>query len=264
MYSSKDHTFVICAYGKSPFLEQCVLSLKKQTVQSKIIMITSTPNEWIGNIAEQYQIPLTINRGKSGIAEDWNFGYKECETELITLAHQDDIYEPWYAESILNSVVDRKAPLIIFTDYGEIRNGKKVEKNRLLQIKRIMLIPLKWKKLQSYKWIRRRILSLGSAISCPTVTYVKENLPEKVFQSGYRSDLDWQAWEMLSRRKGEFVYCPRICMYHRIHADSATTNIIADHGRSKEDFEMFCRFWPRPIARVIAWMYRIGEGSNRL
>lgn len=264
MYSCKDHTFVVCAYGESPFLEECVQSLRNQTVQSRIIMVTSTPNELIERIAKQYQIPLSVNNGESGIAEDWNYGYSKCSTGLVTLAHQDDIYEPWYVQSILESLSDRKNPLIIFTDYGEIRNGVKVNRNRLLQIKRVMLLPLKYKKMQNCKWIRRRTLSFGSAISCPTVTYVKENLPKQVFQSGYKSDLDWQAWEMLSKREGQFIYCPKICMYHRIHEESATTSIIADHGRRREDFEMFCRFWPVPIARLIAWVYHFGEKSNHL
>ena len=38
------HTFAICAYKKSRYLENCILSLKKQTVTSNIIMVTSTPN----------------------------------------------------------------------------------------------------------------------------------------------------------------------------------------------------------------------------
>ena len=46
-----DHTFVICAYKKSSFLEECIISLKKQKYKSEIIMITSTPNELISEMA---------------------------------------------------------------------------------------------------------------------------------------------------------------------------------------------------------------------
>ena len=55
------HTFVICAYKESPFLEECIISLKRQTVPSAIIMITSTPNEYITKLAEKYQIDLFVN-----------------------------------------------------------------------------------------------------------------------------------------------------------------------------------------------------------
>ena len=50
------HTFVICAYKESEFLEECVESLKKQTIKSNIIMVTSTPNEHIKKIANKYGI----------------------------------------------------------------------------------------------------------------------------------------------------------------------------------------------------------------
>ena len=39
------HTFVICAYKESAYLEECVKSLKEQKKESNIIMVTSTPND---------------------------------------------------------------------------------------------------------------------------------------------------------------------------------------------------------------------------
>ena len=69
---------------------------------------------------------------------------------------------------------------------------------------------------------------------------------------------------MISRLRGAFVYCDDILMYHRIHEESATTAIIADNDRTKEDFEMFCRFWPKWIARILERFYRKSEDSNML
>ena len=53
-------------------------------------------------------------------------------------------------------------------------------------------------------------------------------------------------------------------MYHRIHEQSATTATIADNARSKEDYEMFCKFWPKWIAKIIEYFYKKGEASNLL
>ena len=39
------HTFVICAYKESEYLEECVKSLLNQSVKSNILMTTSTDNE---------------------------------------------------------------------------------------------------------------------------------------------------------------------------------------------------------------------------
>lgn len=259
-----DFEFVICAYKESPFLEECICSLKFQKEQVKIALVTSTPNGHIESLVKKYQLEYHINTGKSGIAEDWNFGLSVADKRVVTIAHQDDIYEPDYVKEVLDNINRQDKTLIAFTDYGELRNGEHVTDNKLLRTKRFMLLPLKNRFLQRARFVRRRILSFGSPICCPSVTFLKENLPKTIFCSGYRGGVDWQAWEMISKRKGAFVYCSDILMYHRIHEDSATTAIIADNDRTKEDYEMFCKFWPKPIAKIIEHFYRKGEDSNSL
>lgn len=258
------HAFVICAYQTSPYLEACIQSLLAQTVKTEIVMATATPNEHICFMAEKYQLKLYVNTGAHGIAQDWNFAVEQCARTLVTIAHQDDIYEPDYAATILMAAQKAKHPLIIFTDYGELREERRVNRNRLLGIKRILLFPLRWKVLHSSIFVRRRILSLGSAISCPAVTLCRRNLPQPVFPVGCRSNVDWLAWEKISKMAGQFVYCPKICMYHRIHEDSTTSGIIKENNRMKEDLEVFKKFWPEPIARLIEHFYKAGEKSNRI
>ena len=58
MREYKNHTFAICAYKESKYLEECIISLKNQTVQSNIIISTSTPNEYITNIANKYNLQI--------------------------------------------------------------------------------------------------------------------------------------------------------------------------------------------------------------
>ena len=48
-----DFTFAVCAYGDSPYLEEALLSAMHQTVPVEILIATSTPSEYIRNIAEQ-------------------------------------------------------------------------------------------------------------------------------------------------------------------------------------------------------------------
>ena len=262
MYRAENHTFAICAYKESKYLEECVLSVVNQRVKSNILIATSTPNEYIEKIASKYQIPLYIRNGKSDIAQDWNFAYGKAKTQLVTITHQDDVYCDNYLEDILKSINQSVKPLIVFGNYGEIRGDKIVTENRLLNVKKLMLYPLKCKAFWKSRFIRRRILSLGSAICCPSVTFVRECLPEVVFESGYKSDLDWQAWEKLSRLKGSFVYCNTVLMLHRIHEESATTQIIADSNRTKEDYDMYCKFWPKWIAKCLIKLYEKSQDSN--
>ena len=89
------HTFVIPAYKESPFLETCIQNLLAQTVKSNIVITTSTPNNYILDLANKYNLPYYINEGNTkGIAADWNFALSKSITALTTIAHQDDIYLP--------------------------------------------------------------------------------------------------------------------------------------------------------------------------
>jgi len=226
-------------------------------------MITSTPNQYINKISRQYEIPLYINK-EGGIVQDWNYAYRKADTPYVTITHQDDIYYPCYREHLLGVVTKEDMALLYFTDYLEIRNEKKVISNKLLRMKRAMLMPLRIKRLWYSKFVRRRILSLGSPICCPAVTFVKKNIPGEPFRVGFRADEDWDAWERISKLDGGFIYDTRQNVAHRIHAQSETSNILHDNARANEDFQMFCRFWPVFIAKKLTKLYSTSEKSNVL
>ena len=263
-YTARDHTFAVCAYKESPYLEECILSILSQDVQSNVLIVTSTPNEHIKKLAEQYKIPYYVREGKSEISADWNFAYEQAQTKLVTITHQDDIYCKNYLKSMLYHINLANSPIIAFGDYGEIRGNETVYNNHLLKIKRIMLSPLRNRFLWQSCFVRRRILAFGSAICCPSVTFVKDNISGYIFEEKYSSDLDWQAWEMLSRKKGSFVYCNEVVMLHRIHEESATTKIIGDSRRTKEDYDMYCKFWPKWIAKILILFYKRSQNSNKV
>lgn len=256
------HTFVVCAYGESPYLGDCIRSLLAQTVESKIIISTSTPNRYIESIADQYEVELAINAGNPGIAHDWNCAMSYCGSGFVTIAHQDDVYEPEYTESALMHLFSATDPLIYFCDYGEIRENEKKKKSGLLDIKRLMLSPYRLKGFSSFRFVKRLPLSLGNPICCPSVTYVVDNLALPLFREGFRSNLDWDAWERFSRLDGSFVYDPHVRMYHRVHDGSETSACIADNARTLEDLEMLKRFWPKPIAKMINRVYSGAQRFN--
>jgi len=264
MLLNTNHTFAICAYKESEYLEECIRSLKNQSIPTNIILTTSTPNDFIKLTADKYRIPLYVNTGEKGITQDWNYAFRRAKTKYMTIAHQDDVYHENYVETALTAFKNADKPLIFFTDYSELREGELVHNNRLLNVKRKMLLPLRIKSFQKSIFIRRRVLSLGDPICCPSVTFVKDNLPEQIFRSGFKSCEDWEAWEKLSRLKGEFLYHKEPLTYHRIHEESATTAIIGENLRSEEDYIMFCKFWPKIIARMIVRLYSDSEKSNQL
>ena len=205
---------------------------------------------------------MFVNKGEKGIAGDWNFAYSCSDAQYITIAHQDDIYNPNYLEEMLDALNRANDPILAHSAYYEIRDGKPVYKNRLLTIKKLLLLPFTTRKTWNSIFLRRRSLSFGCGICCPSVTYVKARLPEEPFTVGCKADLDWEAWERLSRMSGEFVYTGKKLMGHRVHEGSTTTEIIGMNLRTIEDLEMLKKFWPEKIAKIINKVYKNAEKSN--
>ena len=290
------HEFVICAYQDSPYLEECILSLRAQTLASGIRIATSTPGKSIQDLSDRYGLPLILHSkaiesakggasestgskdievgagpaefGKiGGIASDWNAALDASDADYITLVHQDDRYEPDYAEKILFALKEAakrgETPLIAFTDYYEIRNGRREDSNENLGIKRILLRPLVSRQMRHMKWAKRFAICLGNSICCPSVTYVKAQLPENPFRGEMGSNIDWQLWEELSRQRGSFLYVPQQLMGHRIHEASTTSALIEDSRRSREDLYMLEKFWPKGMAAMIEHVYRKAQKSNQ-
>ena len=104
MKEFKNHTFVICAYKQSQYLEECIKSVLNQNVKSNVIISTSTPNDFIKSMAKKYNLQLFVNKGEKGIGQDWNFGVSKAKTDYVTVAHQDDIYKQNYLEEIVNNL----------------------------------------------------------------------------------------------------------------------------------------------------------------
>lgn len=262
MNNFNNHTFVVTAYKESIYLEECIKSLLAQTVQSKIIMSTSTPNDYISNLAQKYGLQLFVNNGEKGIGQDWNFGASQVETDYLTIAHQDDIYKPNFLEEIVNYLKKDKDFVIAFTDYREIKNGKEIALTKNLKIKKVLLFPLRF--FKKSKFIKRRVLSFGSPICCPSVTINKKITGEKPYKTELKCDLDWDTWDKMTEYKANFLYIPKELMCHRIHEESETSNLIENNIRLEEDLLMLNRYWPKPIAKFIMRFYKKAIKTNEM
>lgn len=256
------HTFVVLAYKESKYLEDCVKSVLNQKYKSNVVIATSTPNKYIDNLAKKYKLDVYVNKEKKGIGYDFDFASNCVKNKLITIAHQDDIYDYEYSENIVNHYNKYPDSTIIFTDYYEIKKSKKEYSNINLKIKRILLLPLRIKNISKYKFIKRLCLRFGNSISCPAVTYVQDNVPYKKFNYNMKCDVDWYAWEKLSKIKGRFIFIPKKLMGHRIDDATTTTKIINDGIRTKEDLEILKKFWPSLVAKIINRIYKKSEKNN--
>ena len=251
-----EHTFVIPCYGDSSFLKECIESLLCQTQESKILLTTATPSEYLKSIAEKYDIQLVENHQKPSIAGDWNFALSSCDTQYCTLAHQDDIYAPEYAKNILAAMRKTPQSLIAFCDYKELKNNSSRFWLVYLIVKRLLLFPFYLKHSWKSIWIKKLILSLGCPICCPSVTYNLNNLNNFQFSSEYTINLDWNAWLELATRKGAFIFVPKALMEHRIADECETAVGLSDNRRQNEDKIIFERLWPKSIASILIALYK--------
>lgn len=256
------HTFVICAYKESQYLEDCVKSVVNQEFKTNIIMTTSTPNEYIENIAKKYDLKLYIKTTKSDICDDWNFGYNIAKTDLVTIAHQDDVYEPHYSKEIVQIYKKYSDAILLHTAYFALKNNKKtVDIN--CRIKRILQYPLTCRTFAKFKFFKVASLAFGNSINCPSVTYNKKIIGDTVFTSDLKFGLDWDTFLKFARQKGRFIYINKPSISYRIHDEATSKEFIENNKRIDEDIIMFNKIWPNFITKIIMKFYKLAYGTYK-
>lgn len=248
----KYHTFAICAYKESPYLEECIQSLKGQSLKSNIIIVSSTKNKHIENLAKKYKLDVYFRKGKSDIQEDWNYGVEMAHTELVTVAHQDDVYDKYYLENILNNYTGKE--LMISTENYFLKDGKNIADKNLI-IKKMIKLPLRIPGFANIRWIRKLTLAFGNTINCPSVTYNKRLLGEPIFTSELKFALDWDTFYKIYSKKGKVKYIPIKLISFRIHDGATTASWIKNSKRQIEDTIMFHKFWPNFLVKIIMKFY---------
>jgi hypothetical protein len=260
-----DHTFAIPVYRQAPNLAALIASLKSQTeAGSKILLASSTPSMELEAFAKRHALRLHINPRRIDIAADWNFALGSARTEFVTVAHQDDLFENNYVARLVGALRRHPGSLFAFCDYSEHTPSGSRPTNINLRIKRA----LRRRAFGARECIadtrdKLRLLSLGNPICCPSVMFNRRTLPNFQFPDGFQTNLDWMAWLELARRPGSFVYVGERLVSKGVHAASETTATIANRAREREDRILFDAFWPRPIAAILAAIYKLGYRANR-
>lgn len=255
-FTGEDITFVVCAYKECEYLEESIDSILNQTVKANILISTSTPNDYVQGIADKYGIEVRINPN-GGQIKDYNFAMQQPDTELIMLMHQDEVLADTFVERVLFELNHTKKPIIAFTNYIEMHNNVVDKKpSVMVRIKRWMLLPLRVRCF-SGTWLGKRGIQLfGDPITHPTVVCVKKEMPEELFREKYKASMDWDLWERLSRQKGSFVYVKEVLLYHRMNDENQTVKLLTTtNARYEDEFEIFCRFWPKTIAKFLMRFY---------
>ena len=266
------HSFAVCAYGESPYLEACLKSLKAQTVPSEILICTSTPNRYVEQLAAKYGIPLKVRDvqregGARGIGADWNYAFRSAGGEYVTLAHQDDMYEKHYTETVLREA-ERWPDMDLFTCSAvTVKNGRPERFPGAPEIvKTLLRLPLRFRSLAHLTFVKRLVLRFGNPVICPSVSYRKRTVETMMrnsapdgpgpFSETRKFILDWEFLFDLAAEGGRWICDETPRMFYRVHSGAATAECIKDHARESEEQEMFRKLWPRKAADLILKYYR--------
>ncbi|RYH41980.1 MAG: glycosyltransferase, partial [Alcaligenaceae bacterium] len=223
MHTTQQHVFVVPAYGRSAHLRSCLASLRQQTRPSPVIICTSTPHEGLERLAEEFDARLVVHSPNAGIGHDWNIALFSANAQWATLAHQDDIYLPHFAEDTLALLAVNPDASLVMTGYGELAGEQVRALTPMMAVKRLLQeLAFLGRSAIRARDVKRRLLRFGCAIPCPSVTL---RLAPKAmqFREDLRLNLDWDAWLRLADEPGAFVRVKRVSMLHRIHTGSETS-----------------------------------------
>ncbi|MGA2950763.1 MAG: glycosyltransferase family 2 protein [Caulobacteraceae bacterium] len=253
-----DHAFVVPAYGDSPFLPACLASLTGQTLVSRVVVTTSTPSTFIAERAVAAGAPVIVNPERAGIAADWNFALAATDARYVTLAHQDDVYFPAFLTESLELLAGNARAALSFTGYVEIDDHGVATRSKISFVKHAQERLALGAAREPSPGRLRAFLSFGNPLPCSSVTFDRDRLAGFVFSDAFRSNLDWDAWLNLAEAGVVFARTPHRLVGRRHNPLTATSTLIREGVRAREDLAIFRRLWPRPLADLIAFAYRAG------
>jgi putative flippase GtrA len=250
-----EHCFMVLAYKNSPFLEGCIRTLQAQTTPSRIVVATSTPCESIARTVAETGVELVINPERAGIAGDWNFALRSAPARFVTLAHQDDTYEPGFLATTLALFERHGDGALCFTGYQEIDDAGAPKSSKISRVKHLIEAFTIGRRTLVRGLPLRLFLSFGNPLPCSSVTFDRQALADFTFSDAYASNLDWEAWWRLYSQGRSFLHAPPRLVGRRHNALTETSRLIQDGRRQAEDAQMFAKIWPRPLDRAIGALY---------
>lgn len=255
---SARHGFVVPVFGDSPYLDECLASLRAQTTASPVLLTTSTPSPYIAAIADRHGVELIVNSVREGIASDWNFALAQARWPFVTLAHQDDVYEIAFAEKSMAALDAVQHAVIAFSDHDEISEAGLASGNLVIWMKRLIARLASFKTPIVQGVCQWALLAFGNPIGCSAVTFKVERLGKFRFSEDLSSNLDWDAWWRFHKAGLAFVYIKEKLVSRRYNDLSATFSLLKNGHRAVEDAIMFSQIWPTPIGIILSYLYRLG------
>lgn len=118
----------LCTYNGEKFLREQVLSILSQTEKiDEIIVCDDGSTDGTRDILEQFKkdypgiFSLNFSSDRAGTIQNFSKALGMCQGDIIFLADQDDVWEPFKVERIISKFEKNKQLLLLFSD-GKLIN----------------------------------------------------------------------------------------------------------------------------------------------
>jgi len=267
--SQPEIEFVVPVFKSAPYVEETLRSLLSQEgLRSSITLRIAEAPEFKLSPELRSKIRILHAPTGQGIGSDWTAALLSARTPIVTLAHSDDLYEPEYAETVLNAFHQFPEAGVAFCE--NIYIGQTRRLSFLLGVKKLFN-PGKFARKPVLISAQRmeRALKFGPFIPCPTVAY---NLPQiqsalhatPLFDPLLKTALDWKAWLTLARNGLPFIYIPRPLVQLRVHGSATTQTTIQSGARTQELYDILYELWGKTVADQFIRFFIFGNGFHKI
>jgi glycosyltransferase involved in cell wall biosynthesis len=194
-------------------------------------------------------IQIVQNEESKGLASNWNHAFSLAETDYVCLAHQDDLYDPRYLQTMLDHLEEYPSAGLIHCQARTINEDGTVFHS---PIERFKLRFWEHMKNMDRGNVYRRLFH-GNFICCPSIVYRRQvHSRVRGFDTSLSFCSDWDYSFRVLLAGMDIAAVPETLISYRRHRSNATRNHVASLNRYKEEM------------RTVEMALRKGEGAGLL
>ena len=126
-------TILIPTYNRSKYLPQSIRSALAQTYPNIEVLVlddcspddTSKVVEAMG-LEDDPRFRYVRHEINKGIAENWRYGFENCKGAFVCILHDDDFFEPDFAETLVKPFLTDSDLIVCFSDHWVVNIDGKV------------------------------------------------------------------------------------------------------------------------------------------
>ena len=231
---------MIPAYGKSPHLEETLISACKNLGDTVLISVVEDPSKInvIKDIVEKFEprVNYIKNEKRLGIANNFNRCLEISQGVYTQICGHDDliIKDPTvHLENIVKEGV--KASSLVFS--AKVLDNSRNKKLKLADLAKYILKPREktLKKMNNKKFLER--LMMGYWIYFPAVLWQTEVSRKYRFDEQFKSAMDLDFFIDMNINKEEFIFKDEVIVAYRRHENSASSQNTISGDRFFEEIK---------------------------